>query len=209
MEELKPYIVEFDKNDVMKLKVYFSDWAVRGNNWWPIIVITHNKCTFFANNRIWKAWARKSDIFLHPKGQRQEILVSEFILHYGRLNLAFLTPKKSEKVIQQMGLTTTEAVKVFKYGKNNNRYWDEAKLHKQVVEKALSIAKTFYPGYSLCFLFDNITSHFIYIKDILQIKDINKESGRKQRILHNRWYDHKDVQITHPMTFLNGKSKIT
>lgn len=94
-------------------------------------------------------------------------MVSEFIFPYGRLNLAFITPKKREEVIQQIKLTITKAVKVFKYRKNNNGYWDGAKLHKQVVEKALFIAKTFYPGYSLCFLFNNITSHFIYIKDIL------------------------------------------
>lgn len=34
-----------------------------------------------------------------------------------------------------------------------------------MVEKALSIAKIFYPRYLLCFIFNNITSHFIYIKN--------------------------------------------
>lgn len=70
MKELKFYIVEFNKNDIMKSKVYFLDYAIRDNNWQPIIIIIHNKCTFFANNRIWKAWAQKSDTFLYPKSWR-------------------------------------------------------------------------------------------------------------------------------------------
>lgn len=46
MEELKPYIVEFDGDGVIKPKVYLSDCAVGDNNWQSIIMITH---TFSAN----------------------------------------------------------------------------------------------------------------------------------------------------------------
>ena len=179
MEELKPYMVEFDKNGAMKPKVYPSDCAVGGNHRRPIIVITHDECTFSANDGIRKAWARKSDTFLRPKGRGQGIMVSEFILPYERLNLAFLTPEKREEVIQQTGLTFTEAVEIFEYGKNNDGYWDGAKLHKQVVEKALPIAEALYPGYSLCFLFDNATSHSVYAKDAFQVKEMNKGVGGK------------------------------
>lgn len=68
----------------------------------------------------------------------------------------------------------TELVEIFEYGKNNNRYWDGAKLHQQVINKALSIAETLYPGYSILFLFNNTTSYLIYIKDELQAQDMNK-----------------------------------
>lgn len=47
IEELKSYIVEFDKNSAIKPKVYPSNCTVRGNNQWSIIVITHNKYIFF------------------------------------------------------------------------------------------------------------------------------------------------------------------
>ena len=57
-------------------------------------------------------------------------MVSKFILFYRQLNLASFTLEKQEKVVKQMGLTITKAVKIFKYRKNNNRYWDRAKLHK-------------------------------------------------------------------------------
>lgn len=55
IEELKPYIVEFDKDSTIKPKVCPLDCVVGGNNWRPIIVITHNECIFFANDGIQKA----------------------------------------------------------------------------------------------------------------------------------------------------------
>lgn len=55
MEELKPYIVEFDENSAMKPKIYLLDYAVKGNHWQPIIVITHDECIFSTNNGIRKA----------------------------------------------------------------------------------------------------------------------------------------------------------
>ena len=57
-------------------------------------------------------------------------MVSKFILPYRRLNLASLISEKREEVIQQTRLTTTKAVEIFEYGKNNDGYWDGAKLHK-------------------------------------------------------------------------------
>ena len=81
----------------------------------------------------------------------------EFLLPYGRLNLFSLSPKKREEIKEETGPVETEAVEIFEYRKNNDGYWDGAKLHNQVVNKALSIAQALYPGYSLLFLFDNAT----------------------------------------------------
>lgn len=53
-EELKPYIVEFLKNNAIKLKVYLSNYVIRGENCQPIIVITYDKCKFSANDKIQK-----------------------------------------------------------------------------------------------------------------------------------------------------------
>ena len=52
MEELKPYIVEFDKNCAMKPKIYPADCVVREINQRPIIIIIYDECTFLANDRI-------------------------------------------------------------------------------------------------------------------------------------------------------------
>lgn len=116
-------------------------------------------------------------------------MVTEFILLFGRLNLASLTPEKREKVIEKTGLRHTEAVEVFEYGKNNDGDWDGAKLHQQVVNKTLPVAKALYPGYSLLFFFNNATSHSVYAKNALQVKDINKGIGDQQPQLRNEWFD--------------------
>lgn len=47
----------------------------------------------------------------------------------------------------------------------------------QVINKALPITQTFYPGYSVLFFLNNATNYFIYIKNTLQVKDINKGVG--------------------------------
>lgn len=107
-----------------------------------------------------------------------------------------------------MGLTTTKAVQIFEYGKNDDKYRDRAKLHKQVVRKTLLIVDTLYPGYSLCFLFNNAISHSVYTKDPLQVKDINKRVDEKQSILRNEQFDQKGIQITYLMTFLYIKNEV-
>ena len=55
MEELKPYIVEFNKNGAMKAKDYPVNCAVGGEERCTIIIITYDEYTFFANDGIWKA----------------------------------------------------------------------------------------------------------------------------------------------------------
>lgn len=70
----------------------------------------------------------------------------KFLLLFGRLNLAFLTPEKRNKAVKKYRLISTEAVELFEYEKNNDGYLDEAKLYNQVIKKALSIAEVFYSG---------------------------------------------------------------
>ena len=85
-----------------------------------------------------------------------------------------------------MGLHIIEAIEIFEYEKSNNGYWDRPKLYHQVVTKVLPIAEALYPGYSLLFLFNNTTSHFIYAQNALCTANINKEVEEKQPILCNR-----------------------
>lgn len=129
MEEFKPYMVEFYEDGAMKPKVYSSDCAVGSEICQPIIVITHDECTFSANNGVRKAWTQEGDTFLRPKRRGQGIIVLEFIFPFECLNLASLTPEKRQEVMEKTGLVHTEAVKVFEYGKINDSYWDGAKLH--------------------------------------------------------------------------------
>ena len=53
-EKLKLYMIEFEKDDVIKEKIYLFDYIVKGEKQWPIIIIIYNKYLFFANNSIYK-----------------------------------------------------------------------------------------------------------------------------------------------------------
>ncbi len=78
-------------------------------------------------------------------------------------------------------------MEIFEYEKNNDGHWDGAKLHQQVVNKALHIAEALHPGYSLLVLFDNSTSHWVYVKNALQVQEKNKGPGGQQAQLRNGW----------------------
>lgn len=69
-------------------------------------------------------------------------MVSEFILSFGCLNLATLTPEERKKVLEKTGLTHTKAVEISDYRKNNNGYWDGAKQHQQVVKKNFTYCRS-------------------------------------------------------------------
>ena len=201
MKDLEPYLVEFEEDGSMKTKNYPDDCAVGGNIRRPVIVITHDECTFSANDGIRRAWTRVGDTFLRPKGRGQGIMVSDFILPFGRLNLSSLSKEKKKEVIDKTGLSVTEAVELFKYGKTNEGYWDGSKLHKQVVNKALPIAEALYPGYSLLFLFDNATSHSVYAQNALCTAQMNKRIGGQQPWLRDGWYEKDGARIIQPMSF--------
>lgn len=47
-------------------------------------------------------------------------------------------------MIEKVKLIFRKAVKLFKYERNNEKYWNDPKLYKQVVKKALPITKALY-----------------------------------------------------------------
>lgn len=99
-------------------------------------------------------------------------------------------------------------MKIFEYRKNNNRYWDEAKLLWQAIKKTLLIAETLYLGYFILFIFDNITSHSVYTEDVLCAYKINKKLGDKQTILCNGWYvDQISMYYIQPIWYLGSKQE--
>lgn len=52
IEELKPYMIKFKKNVVIKTKIYIFDCKEKRLNLCPIIIIIHDKCIFSINNSI-------------------------------------------------------------------------------------------------------------------------------------------------------------
>lgn len=60
-------IIEFDKFNIMKSKIYPPDCIIRKNNQQLVIIITNNKYIFLANNKVCKIWTQKKNVFLEPK----------------------------------------------------------------------------------------------------------------------------------------------
>lgn len=98
----------------------------------------------------------------------------KFLFSFNQLNLLSFFSKKEVEVIEKLGLIMIKVVKIFEYGKNNDKYYNKAKIHQQTVTNILLIAEALYLGYSLVFLFDNAINYSINTKDILHIGDINK-----------------------------------
>ena len=203
IKDMEPYLIEFNTNGTMKDKAYPPGCAVNSDNRRSVIVITHDECTLSANDGIQKAWTQIEETFLRAKGRGQSIMTSDFLLAFGHLNLFLLSEEKRKEVIEKSELTIIEAVELFEYGKANKGYWDGPKLHKQVVNKALSLAEALYPSYSLLFLFDNATSHSVYAQDALRKAQMNKSSGGKQPWLRNGWYDQDGCKFIQSMSFQN------
>lgn len=134
-------------------------------------------------------------------------MISDFLLSFGQLNLASLSSKKRKKIVEKCSFLETRAVEVFKYGKNNDEYWNWAKLHKQVVIKPLPIAKALYPKYLLLFLFDNTTSYSAYVKNALQVQEINKDVEHKQTQLYNAWFKRGEIWVEQSIKYneVNGQ----
>lgn len=52
MKELKPFLVKFNKDNIMKSKVYLPNCIIKGRNFWSIMIITYDEYIFFAKDKI-------------------------------------------------------------------------------------------------------------------------------------------------------------
>ncbi len=89
-------------------------------------------------------------------------MVLEFLLFFARLGLSHSSQIQQEEIMRNTSLKINAAIESLEYRENNDGYLDGMKLLWQVIEKVLPIAKVLYFGYSILFMFDNVTSHSIY-----------------------------------------------
>jgi hypothetical protein len=199
LKDLEPYLVEFDEHGRILDKAYPSDCQIGGSKRRPIIYITHDECTFASNDGPRFSWQGSDNIPFRPKSKGRGIMVSEFLLPFGRLDLSTLSEQARENLMTRCALKSAEAVEIFEFGKNNRGYWDGADLVKQIKEKALPIAEALYPGYSLLFVFDNATSHSVYKSDALRVRNMAKGPGGKQAFLRDGWYERGGIVYAQKM----------
>lgn len=52
MKELESYLIEFNKDEIIKDKKYLSNYTINNANWRLIIIITYDENIFSINNYI-------------------------------------------------------------------------------------------------------------------------------------------------------------
>lgn len=57
IDKLNLFLIEFNEDGTIRSKVYLLNCIIKDKNSQPIIIITHDKYIFFANNRIQKVLA--------------------------------------------------------------------------------------------------------------------------------------------------------
>ncbi len=100
-------------------------------------------------------------------------MISEFVPFSNWPTLLCICQDDNNVFLLTICLTKAEATKLFKYKKTNYKYWNRLKLFKNVVKKAILIAKAFCPGFFLLLIFDNAISYIRYEKKIQDKKKIS------------------------------------
>jgi hypothetical protein len=199
MKDLEPYLVEFNADGTIKEKEYPPDCKVFGDRRRPVIIIVHDESTFNANDGKHQAWMLDGHNPLRPKGKGKGIMVSEFLLPWGRLNLRHLAEPDRQRLNDQR--VPTDATVFYEYGATGKGYWDGEDLLQQVTEKALPIAQALYPGYEIVWIFDNATSHSVYKEDALRVNHMGLYPGGVQPFLRDGWWlpFGEAERVIHPM----------
>lgn len=120
-------------------------------------------------------------------------MVSDFLLPWSRLNLLLLPLQRQEELVNSS--VPLEVVTYFECGKMEEGHWTGEHLLDQIINKALLIAESLYPGYELLFIFDNANSHSIYAKDELQVAHMNKGPSGQQLFLRPGLYTTPDGEL--------------
>lgn len=136
------YFIEFKEDDTILLKEHPNDYAVKGPNWRPIIMITYDKSTFSANNNYQKIWTLINHAIFCPKGGKK-VLWGQILYFYGHSLNLFSLFFQHQKELVDFGLFF-EAVTYFKYGKIKKDYQIREHLLDQINTQTLLIKETLY-----------------------------------------------------------------
>ena len=142
IKSLLSYFVEFQDDGIILPKKYPKDYAVGRLNWQLIIIITHDESIFLANDSLQKVWTLKGHRILWPKGRGKDIIISDFLLSWSRLNLFSFSPQH-QKDLANSGILLRAAI-YFEYCKMEKGYWTGEHLLDQIKSKVLPIGKALY-----------------------------------------------------------------
>ncbi|TDL26508.1 hypothetical protein BD410DRAFT_881969 [Rickenella mellea] len=145
----------------------------------PLILVTHDESTFYANDRRKTKWEHADSMRPEPKGEGASLMVSDFLTtKWGRLvhNEQYVHHLSRAINYLQSVLILREARILFKAGKNRDGYFNNDQLVEQV-ENAMDIFEERTNGEARgLFLFDNATTHQKRPPDGLSAQNMTKGS---------------------------------
>lgn len=167
--KLLPRMVTWDEEGAMHIP---SPELLEGKK--PIVLVTHDESTFNSNDGRRAAWMKEGQQPLRPKGRGKGIMVSDFLIPYGRL------------VSRGQDCDPTFATEYLEYGKDN--YWTGESMISQLVNKAIPIFEAVFPDFQACFMFDNSSNHGMYASDALMASKMNLNPGGRQLKLRDGFF---------------------
>jgi len=176
LKELEQFMPMFVGDDMIQINPEIP------NNQQLHIFVTHDECLFYANDDRPIVWTPIGEPPLRKKGQGKSIMISEFLLEtIGCLKLT------SEQSLLNPNIPI-EARKYLKPGKNEEGWWTADHLIDQVINYAIPIFETIYPGAIAVMAFDNSTNHGAMPEDGLNVTKMNVNPGGKQPLMHSTYF---------------------
>lgn len=145
------------------------------------VTVTHDECTFNANDCRHQQWVEEGGMPLQSKSRGKGIMVSDFLTPIGRLQVP--------STVSDNELPTGRrfATEILECG--GDIWWNCADLIKQVVEHTIPIFEVAYPGCQAVFFFDNATGHSAYATNALRASSMNLTPGGKQPTMRDGFFD--------------------
>lgn len=117
-----------------------------------IVFVTHDECTFYANDGKKNFWLEKEENYIRKKSQGSSLMISEFQCPcHGTMRI-------------EGGRSSR---KVFKAGTGRDGWWTIKDMIQQLKEDAIPLFDQLHPNCTAVFLFDNSSNHSAYADDAL------------------------------------------
>jgi hypothetical protein len=166
------------------------------------IPVPHDELILRLNALQRRVWVREGKMLLCKKGHGHAIHISDFIVEEtGQLVLTAEQLQENAALPEGERLTCTDMCENIYPGKNHEGWWNTKWLITQVwpffyhdlislisqtkIKYTIPIFEWFFPNAIGEFIFDQSSAHSAFVKDALNAKEMNVNSGGKQHHMHS------------------------
>jgi hypothetical protein len=149
------------------------------------VLVIQNETVFHTNEYHWHVWLADDQQPIQKKGSGRAIHISDFICETIRpIKLSEEQIKDQLSLPNTLSLPTFEVWTITYPRKGFDSWWDLAQLIKQL-KNMIAIFEYTHPNCKRVFIFDRSSAHEGYAENALNINNMNINSGRKQKKMHD------------------------